>query len=83
MRGPNRAVREAVTFYVVDGRATGDRMTVKFRTMTDRLTGGDQSAAVIIVSAEGPDARRAIDLFLESAGPMDRIATNLLQQARS
>jgi exosortase A len=82
MRGPGKVAREAVTFYVLGGGATGDAMTVKLRTLKSRLSGGDQSAAVIIVSAEGTGAQPAIDAFLKSMGPVDRQADAMIARAR-
>jgi exosortase A len=82
MRAPGKVTREAVTFYVLGGRATGNAMTVKLRTLRGRLLGGDQSAAVLIVSAEGPQARPAIDAFLSSLGPVEVQAHRLLTTAR-
>jgi exosortase A len=82
MRGPGKVAREAVTFYVLGGGATGDAMTVKLRTLKSRLFGGDQSAAVVIVSAEGLRVREAIDAFLQSMGPVERQADRLIATAR-
>jgi exosortase A len=82
MRGPGKVTREAVTFYVLGGGATGDAMTVKLRTLKSRLFGGDQSAAVVIVSAQGVSARPAIDAFLKSVGPVARQTDKLIAKAR-
>ena len=82
MRAPGKVTQEAVTFYVLGGGATGNAMTVKLRTLESRLLGGDQSAAVIIVSAQGAQARSAIDAFLTSMGPVDAQATRLVAKAR-
>ena len=61
--------------------ATGDAMTVKLRTLQGRLLGGDQAAAVIIVSSEGAN-RRAIDAFLTAMGPVEGQAQRLISTAR-
>lgn len=82
MRGPGKVTREAVTFYVLGGGATGDAMTVKLRTLKARLLGGDQGAGVVIVSAEGTDARRKIDAFLQSLGPVERLIDTQMTKAR-
>ena len=82
MRAPGKVMREAVTFYVLGGGATGNAMTVKLRTLQSRLLGGDQSAAVLIVSAEGAQARPAIDAFLSAMGPVDTQANRLIATAR-
>jgi exosortase A len=81
MLAPGRIEREALTFYVLGPGATGDAMTVKLRTLKARLLGGDQGAAVVIVSAEG-GKRPAIDAFLRSFGAVDQRAQAMLAQAR-
>ena len=82
MRGPGKVMREAVTFYVLGGGATGDAMTVKWRTLQGRLLGGDQDAAVVIVSAQGGAARPAIDAFLGALGPVEGRVRTLVATAR-
>ena len=82
MRAPGKVMREAVTFYVLGGSATGNAMTVKLRTLKSRLLGGDQSAAVVIISAEGAQAQSLIDKFLASMGPPDALARRLIATAR-
>jgi exosortase A len=82
MRAPGKVMREAVTFYVLGSGATGNAMTVKLRTLQSRLLGGDQSAGVVIVSAEGMQARTAIDAFLGSMEPVDVMAKRLIATAR-
>jgi exosortase A len=82
MRGPGKVTREAVTFYVLGGGATGDAMTVKLRTLKARLLGGDQGAGVVIVSAEGMDARARIDAFLRDLGPVERLIDTQMAKAR-
>ncbi len=81
MLAPGKVEREALTFYVIGGSATGDVMTVKVRTLAGRLLGGDQSAAVVIVSAEG-NSRPIIDQFLRDLGPVDQQAYRLMAMAR-
>lgn len=81
MLAPGRIEREALTFYVLGSGATGDAMTVKLRTLKARLLGGDQEAAVVIVSAEGGQ-RNAIDAFIKAFGPVDQRAKAMLAQAR-
>ncbi len=82
MRAPGKLMREAVTFYVLGSGATGDVLTVKLRTLRARLTGGDQSAAVVIVSAQGGHAHAAIERFLRDFGSVDARTTRLLIIAR-
>jgi exosortase A len=81
MLAPGKIEREALTFYVLGGGATGDAMTVKLRTLQARLLGGDQGAAVVIVSSQGPN-RRAINAFLSAFGPVGDRAKHLLATAR-
>ncbi len=78
---PGKIEREALTFYVLGPGATGDAMTVKLRTLRARLLGGDQGAAVVIVSGEG-GKRTAIDAFLKSLGPVDQRAQAMLAKSR-
>jgi exosortase A len=82
MLAPGKIAREALTFYVLGGGATGDAMTVKLRTLQGRLLGGDQSAVVVILSSEGAQARPAIDAFLKGMGPVDAQAQRLIATAR-
>lgn len=76
--------REARTFYLIADAATGDAMTVKLATLRARLFGGDQRAAVIIVSARDTrmqPARAALDAFMRAFGPPEARATALFAQA--
>lgn len=81
MLAPGKIEREALTFYVVGGSATGDAMAVKARTLKGRLMGGDQAVAVVIVSAEG-NRRGSLDAFLTSFGSIDSHANRLIATAR-
>jgi exosortase A len=81
MLAPGKIEREALTFYVLGSGVTGDPMTVKLRTLKGRLLGGDQSAAVVIVSAEG-NKRGAIDDFLKAFGSIDQRARQLIATAQ-
>ncbi len=75
--GPAKLARTAFTYYVLGGTTTGDTMTVKLTTLGARLIGGDQRAAVLILSAEdrpGKPAREALDAFAAALGaPEGRI----------
>jgi exosortase A len=71
---PGPVTREVVTFYRVGNIVTGSEMRVKLETLRVRLLGGEQRAAAVLVSAEGKDARPAIDAFLRALGPVDRVA---------
>jgi exosortase A len=81
MLAPGKIEREALTFYVLGEGVTGDTMIVKLRTLQARLLGGDQAAAVVIVSAEGRN-RSVIDAFLKAFGSVDDRAERLLATAR-
>jgi exosortase A len=70
-------VREVAIFYRIGDILTGSPAAVKIETMKARLFGGSQGAVAILVSAEAPadgiSPRPAIDAFLESIGPVDRL----------
>ncbi len=71
-------IREVATFYRVGSILTGSPAAVKLETMKTRLLGGPQRALAILVSAEAPapgvSPRPAIDSFIRSLGPIDRLA---------
>lgn len=71
-------VREVATFYRVGGILTGRPVSVKVETMKTRLFGGPQRAVAVLVSAEASagdsSPRPAIDAFLATLGPVDRLA---------
>ncbi len=86
LMAPGPLAREALTFYVLGGGSTGSGMTVKLRTLRARLIGGDQGAAVVIVSTAdrpGQPARPTIDRFLQAFGPPQAQAERLFAIARS
>jgi EpsI family protein len=66
--------REVATFYRVGHILTGSPLEVKLETMKTRLLGGPQRAVAVMVSADGPAPRPAIDAFIRSLGPIDRLA---------
>lgn len=80
--GPGRSERVAVTFWSVGGREQRSKAAVKLAALTARLTGSDRSAATMIVSAQGPDAAKAVDLFLMSLGAPDEVLQATLDRAR-
>ena len=82
LRGPGRRTRQALTFYIIGGSATGNAMTVKLRTLKARLIGGDQGSGVLVASAEGPDAQAVLARFATALGPVDRRIGALLDQAK-
>ncbi len=82
--GPGKLARTALTFYVIGNGTTGDGMTVKLRTLMARLRGGDQRAAVVIVSAEDRTdhaARPALEAFLSAFGDPQAQTARLFAQA--
>lgn len=83
---PGPLAREALTYYVLGGDTTGNDMTVKLNTLKARLIGGDQGAAVVIVSSEdrsGQPARAALDGFMHAFGPPAARTDRLFATARS
>ncbi len=72
-----RFTREVMSFYRVGGTTSGSGARIKLATLKARLTGGDQQAVAILVSAEqlGRDSpRAAIDAFVKSLGDIDKLA---------
>ncbi|HEY0413570.1 MAG TPA: exosortase A [Allosphingosinicella sp.] len=67
-------LRDVLTFYRVGGIVTGSAPEVKLETIRTRLLGGPQRAVAVVVSAEEPDARPALDAFVRALGPLDRLA---------
>ena len=77
--------REVLSFYRVGGMTTGSPGSVKMLTLKARLTGGDQAAVALLISAEkraGEEPRVAIASFLSAAGDPAALADRLLVAAR-
>jgi exosortase A len=77
--------REVLSFYRVGGMTTGNPRSVKMQTLKTRLTGGDQAAVALLISAEkrpGQEPRVAIGSFLTAAGEPGALADRLLETAR-
>lgn len=77
--------REVASFYSMGGKSTGSASRAKLDTLMARLTGGDQSAVAVLISAEakpGLPTRPAIDAFLKDLGAIDTLSTRLVAQAR-
>jgi exosortase A len=77
--------REVASFYVTNKGQTGSVRDVKMAAMVNRLTGGDQAVAAILVSAvdlQDRPARVAIDRFVKDMGPPERLAARLIKEAR-
>ncbi len=82
---PGPVLREVVSVYVVDGKVTGSATEVKLATLKARLLGGDQAATAVLISAEerpGRPARAAIDQFLATMPPPEKLAATLTAKAR-
>jgi len=74
---PGPVTRDVISFYSIDGLVTGSAAEVKLRTLKVRLTGGDQRAVAVLVSAEereGRPAGPAMAAFLRDLGPLDALA---------
>jgi EpsI family protein len=82
LMGPGKAEREAATFWVVGGATVQGRTGVKLATLRARLTGSDQSAATLVVSAEGKGAHDALVAFVEDMGDPQRRVAAMLAQAK-
>ncbi len=83
-RGP--VDREVLTYYVTSRGQTGSAHDVKFNTIIQRLFGGDQAVAAVLVSAQDrPDrpARASLDRFVADLGSPDDLATRLIREARA
>lgn len=82
--GPGPVIRHVVSFYALGDVVTGSASTVKLETAKLRLTGGDQRAAAVLVSAQessGRDADGAIAQFLNALGPIDRLTSQSMGDA--
>lgn len=69
--------REVVSFYRVNGTTSGSAARIKLATLQARLTGGNQQAVAILISAEqsgDTSPRPAIDAFVKSLGNIDKVA---------
>lgn len=67
-------IREVLSFYRVGRALTGSPVAVKLETVKVRLLGGPQRAVAVLVSAEEPSARPALDSFVRALGPVERLA---------
>ncbi|MBN8843459.1 MAG: EpsI family protein [Sphingomonadales bacterium] len=77
---PGPVLRDAATWYVVDGTATGSARGAKLAGLKARLVGGDPRALSLIVSAEeGQGGRDAIADFLSASGGAQAMADRALK----
>lgn len=73
-------LRDAATWYVVDGRATGDARAAKLAGLKARLLGGDPRALSLIVTSEaGAGGRDAIAAFVSASGGAQAMADRALK----
>ena len=73
-------LRDAATWYVVDGRATGSARAAKLAELKARLLGGDPRAlSLIVTSEESAGGRAAIADFLSASGGGQAMADRALK----
>lgn len=69
--------REVVTWLRIGSILTGDPKRVKLETLRVKLTGGDQAAVAVLVSAEkqgSTDTHATIERFVGALGPIEALA---------
>lgn len=74
------AARDTLTIYRIDSELTASPSRVKLLTLKARLTGGDERAYALVLSAEpvpGDGGRDRIARFVAAAGGLDALATRL------
>jgi EpsI family protein len=77
---PGPVLRDAATWYVVDGRATGSPRGAKLAGLKARLFGGDPRALSLIVSSEeGQGGAQAISDFVSASGGAQAMADRALK----
>jgi EpsI family protein len=77
---PGPVLRDAATWYVVDGRASGSPRGAKLAGLKARLLGGDPRALSLIVSAEeARGGRDAIADFVSASGGAQAMADRALK----
>jgi exosortase A len=77
---PGPVLRDAATWYVVDGRATGSPRGAKLAGLKARLLGGDPRALSLIVSSEeGQGGAQAISDFVSASGGAQAMADRALK----
>jgi exosortase A len=70
---PGPVSREVFQYMQVGGVMTGSTSRAKLETMRVRLLGVDQSAVGVVISAEGREARAAIETFLADSGGIETL----------
>lgn len=77
---PGPVLRDAASWYVVGGTATGSARTAKLAGLKARLLGGDPRALSLIVSAEAAHGGRdAIAAFVSASGGAQAMADRALE----
>jgi exosortase A len=77
---PGPVLRDAATWYVVDGHVTGDPRRAKLYGLKARMLGGDPRALSLILSSEeGQGGRAAIAAFVAAAGGSQAMADRALK----
>ncbi|WP_432767863.1 MAG: EpsI family protein [Sphingopyxis sp.] len=77
---PGPVLRDAASWYVVDGAVTGDPRRAKLAGLRARLFGGDPRALSLIVSSEaGQGGAAAIDDFVSASGGAQAMADRALK----
>ncbi|HJS12187.1 exosortase A [Sphingopyxis sp.] len=77
---PGPVLRDAATWYVVDGDVTGDPRRAKLAGLKARLLGGDPRALSLIISSEERrGGRNAIEDFLSASGGVNAMADRALK----
>lgn len=73
-------IRDTLTVYAVDGTVTSSPTKVKWLTLKARLTGGDERAYALVLSAQpasGEGARDRIARFVRDAGGVEPLVARL------
>uniref|UniRef100_UPI0010F6B5F6 exosortase A n=1 Tax=Sphingopyxis sp. L1A2A TaxID=2502247 RepID=UPI0010F6B5F6 len=77
---PGPVLRDAATWYVVDGAVTGDPRRAKLAGLKARLLGGDPRALSLIVSSEARQGGRdAVEDFVSASGGAKAMADRALK----
>lgn len=70
---PGPVSREVFQYVMVGGVLTGNSVDAKLATLRARLFGADRSAKGIVISAEGNEARAAVEAFVADSGGVDHL----------
>ena len=75
-------LRDAATWYLVDGKITGSSRAAKLAGLRARLFGGDPRALSLIISSEERrGGRNAIEDFLSASGGAKAMADRALKSS--